>query len=69
MTNAFHLNGHVIPLNAPSDHAVAQRVASQFQRRLSEDDWRPYRTRDEAVKAWSKLGGIRVAVMKALDLL
>ena len=69
MTQNFQLNGHVVPLSAPSDRAVAQRVAAQFQRRIAENDWRPYRSQQEAVEAWSKLGGIRVAVMKALDLL
>ena len=69
MTQNFQLNGRVVPLSAPSDRAVAQRVATQFQRRIAENDWRPYRSQREAVEAWSKLGGIRVAVMKALDLL
>ena len=69
MTQNFQLNGRVVPLSAPSDRTVAQRVAAQFQRRIAENDWRPYRSKQEAVEAWSKLGGIRVAVMKALDLL
>ena len=69
MTHNFELNGHVVPLSAPSDLAVARRVAVQFQRRIAENDWRPYRSKEDAVEAWSKLGGIRVAVMKALGLL
>ena len=69
MTQNFQLNGRLVPLSAPSDLAVAKRVAAQFQRRIAENDWHPYRSQQEAVEAWSKLGGIRVAVMKALDLL
>ena len=69
MTQNFQLNGHEVPLSAPSDLAVAKRVAAQFQRRIAENDWRPYRSQQEAIEAWTKLGGIRVAVMKALELL
>ena len=69
MTQNFQLNGHEVPLSAPSDLAVVKRVAAQFQRRIAENDWRPYRSQQEAIEAWTKLGGIRVAVMKALELL
>lgn len=31
--------------------------------------WRPYRSREDAVRVWSRLGGIRVQVMQALNLL
>ena len=62
------INGKTIDLSAPSDVAVAQRVAAQFQRRIEEDDWRPYKSKADAVAAWSKLGGIRVKVMDALGL-
>ena len=62
------INGKTIYLNAPSDVAVAQRVAGHLQRRIEEDDWRPYKSKEEAVAAWSKLGGIRVKVMDALGL-
>ena len=62
------INGKTIDLNAPSDVAVAQRVAGHLQRRIEENDWRPYKSKKEAVAAWSKLGGIRVKVMDALGL-
>ena len=62
------INGKTIDLSAPSDVAVAQRVAAHIQRRIEEDDWRPYKSKEEAVAAWSKLGGIRVKVMDALGL-
>jgi hypothetical protein len=49
--------------------AVAQRVAAHLQRRIAEDDWRPYRSSEDAVRAWTRLGGIRLQVMEALSLL
>jgi hypothetical protein len=52
-----------------SDVAVALRVAAHRQRRIAEDDWRPYRSREDAVRAWTRLGGIRLQVMQALNLL
>ena len=63
------INGKTIALSAPSDVAVAQRVAAHIQRRIEEDDWRPYKSKVEAVTAWAKLGGIRVKVMDALGLM
>ena len=63
------INGKTIAVNAPSDVTVAQRVAKHMQRRIDEDDWRPYKSKAEAVAAWSKLGRIRVKVMQALALL
>ena len=68
MTIEILLNGHTIYLKAASDAKVAERVAAQMQRRISEDDWRPYRSRDEAIRAWTRLGGIRLQVMQALGL-
>ena len=62
------INGRTIDLSAPSDVAVAQRVAAHIQRRIEEDDWRPYKSKADAVAAWSKLGGIRVKVMDALGM-
>ena len=38
----LRINGKTIHLSAPSDVAVAQRVAGHMQRRIEEDDWRPY---------------------------
>ena len=62
------INGKTIALSAPSDVAIAQRVAGHLLRRIEEDDWRPYKNKEEAVAAWSKLGGIRAKVMDALGL-
>ena len=69
MSHGWMLNGRVIHLNAPSDRAVAQRVAQHMQRRIAEDDWRPYATRADALKAWIRLGGIRLQVLQALGLI
>jgi hypothetical protein len=32
-----------------------KRVAAHLQRRIAEDDWRSYRTREDAVRAWPDL--------------
>jgi hypothetical protein len=44
-------------------------VAAHIQRRIAEDDWRPYASKADALAAWQKLGGIRLKVLKALNLL
>ncbi len=62
------LNGTTIHLDRPSDKAVVQRVAAHIQRRIVEDDWRPYASKAEALCSWQKLGGIRLKVLKALNL-
>jgi hypothetical protein len=63
------LNGKPIKISVPSDRLVVDRVARQMQRRLAENDWRPYGSKADALLAWSRLGGIRVDVLRALDLL
>ncbi|MFO7628284.1 MAG: hypothetical protein R6W06_01960 [Prochlorococcaceae cyanobacterium] len=63
------IEGTTLRLARRSDVAVAQRVAAHFQRRIAEDDWRPYRSREDAVRVWTRLGGIRLQVMQALSLL
>ena len=63
------IGGTTLRLTRRSDVAVALRVAVHFQRRIAEDDWRPYRSRKDAVRAWSRLGGIRFQVVQALSLL
>ena len=61
--------GTTLRLTRRSDVAVALRVAAHVQRRIAEDNWRPYRSKQDAVQAWSRLGGIRFQVMQALGLL
>ena len=63
------LNGKPIKISVPSDRLVVDRVARQMQRRLAENDWRPYGSQADALQAWARLGGIRVDVLRALDLL
>ena len=68
MTDTFELNGRQILLKASSDRVVAERVARHIQRRLDEDDWRPYTCKADAVQAWFRLGGIRAQVLRDLNL-
>ena len=63
------IEGTTLRLARRSDVAVALRVAAHVQRRIAEDNWRPYRSKQDAVQAWSRLGGIRFQVMQALGLL
>ena len=63
------LNGRPIRISAPSDRLVVDRVARHMQRRLAENDWRPYGSQADALHAWARLGGIRVQVLRALGLL
>ena len=69
MTDTFELNGRKIALKAISDRAVAKRVMRHIQRRMDEDDWRPFTCKADAVQAWLRLGGIRAQVLEALNLL
>lgn len=69
MTAEGPLNAQSLHLRAASDVRVAERVASHLRRRIEEDDWRPYKSKEEALRAWSRLGGIRLQVMHALGLL
>ena len=62
------LNGTTIYLDRPSDKAVVQRVAAHIQRRIAEDDWRPYASKADALAVWTKLGGIRLKVLQAFGL-
>jgi len=66
---SHELNGKAIRLSVPSDRLVVERVARHMQRRLADNDWRPYGSRADALQAWARLGGIRVDVLRALDLL
>ncbi len=62
------INGQTLRLKAKSDVLVAQRVARHMQRRIDENDWRPYSSKEQALQAWERLGGIRLQVMQALGL-
>ena len=69
MSEIFLVNDHRIVLVVPSDRVVAERVVRHIQRRIDEDDWRPYRSQEEALRAWTRLGGIRSQVLEALLLI
>ena len=63
------INGHPISDRFKSDVFVAQRVAAHIQRRIEEDNWLPFQSKEDALQSWQKLGGIRVQVLKAYDLI
>ena len=64
------INGHPISVRFKSDAVVAQkRVAAHIQRRIKADDWLPYQSKEDALQSWQKLGGIRVQVLRAYDLI
>ena len=68
MSETFELNGRQIVLKASSDFVDAERAMRHIQRRMDEDDWRPYTSKADAVQAWFRLGGIRAQVLRALNL-
>ena len=68
MTETSLVNGQRIVLTVPSDRVVAERVMRHIKRRMEEDDWRPYTYKADALRAWCRLGGIRVQVLHALNL-
>ena len=63
------VNGQLIQLDIKSDVAVTRRVAAHMERRIKEDDWSPYKTKESALAVWKRLGGIRLKVMKAYNLI
>ena len=63
------INLRPISVRFKSDAVVAQRVASHIQRRIEEDDWLPFQSKEDALQSWQKLGGIRVQVLMAYDLI
>ena len=62
------INGKTVEVSVKSDVAVAKRVATHIERRVLEDDWTPYKTKEDAVDAWKKLGSIRLKVLQAYNL-
>tara|TARA_B100001778_G_scaffold64898_1_gene50887 strand:- start:1057 stop:1266 length:210 start_codon:yes stop_codon:yes gene_type:complete len=68
MIETLLVNGQQVVLKVPSDRVVAERVVRHIQRRIHEDDWRPYTCKADALRAWVRLGGIRVQVLHALNL-
>ena len=62
------INGRPISIRFKSDVVVAQRVTAHIQRRI-EDDWHPFQSKEDAMQSWQKLGGIRLQVLRAYDLI
>ena len=68
MIETLLVNGQQVVLKVPSERVVAERVVRHIQLRIHEDDWRPYTCKADALRAWVRLGGIRVQVLHALNL-
>ena len=58
-----------ISVRFKSDSVVAQRVAAHIQRPREENVWLPFQSKEDALQSWQKLGGIRVQVLRAYDLI
>ena len=52
----LQINGRPISVRFKSDAVVAQRVAAHIQRRIEEDDWLPFKPKEDALQSWQKLG-------------
>ena len=65
----LQINGTTIRVQVNSDLAVARRISAHIERRIREEDWLPYRTKQDALNAWKKLGGIRVDILQAYGLI
>ena len=65
----LEINGRTISVRFKSDAVVAQRVAAHIQRRIEEDDWLPFQSKEDALQSWQRLGGIRLQVLRAYDLI
>ena len=65
----LQINGRPISVRFKSDAVVAQRVAAHIQRRIKEDDWIPFQSKEDALQSWQKLGGIRAEALRAYDLI
>ena len=65
----LQINRRRISVRFKSDAVVAQIVAAQIQRQIEKDDWLPFQSKEDALQSWQKLGGIRVQVLRAYDLI
>ena len=63
------INGRPISVSFKCDAVVVQRVAAHIQRPIEEDDWLPFQSKEDALQSWQKLGGIRVQVLMAYDII
>ena len=63
------INGHVIRLSGPKDHAEIQRAVAIIDRKVASEDWRPYSSKEEWLKRCSELKGVLAAVLRAKGLI
>ena len=63
------VNGHTIRLSGPEDHAEIQRAVEIIDRRVASEDWRPHSSKEECLKRWSELKGVKAAVLRAKGLI
>ena len=63
------VNGHVIRLSGPKDHAEIQRAVEIIDRVVASEDWRPFSSKEECIKRWSELKGVKAAVLRAKGLI
>ena len=50
------INGRPISVRFKSDAVVAQRVAAHIKRRIEEDDWLPFQSKEDALQSCKSLG-------------
>ena len=63
------VEGHAIRLSDPEDHAEIQRAVEIIDRKVASEDWRPYSSKEECIKRWSELKGVKAAVLRAKGLI
>ena len=51
------VDGHAIRLSNPKDRAEIQRVVEIIDRKVASEDWRPYSSKEEAVKT-TRMGNV-----------
>ena len=52
----LQINERPINVRFKSDAVVAQRVAAHIQRRIEEEDWLPFQSKEDALQSWQILG-------------
>jgi len=63
------VNGHVIRIAASKDRESLERSIANLDRRIADDDWRPYTSKEEAIKRWNSLKSHLPAVLRAKGLI
>ena len=63
------VNGHVIRISSTKDRESLERSIANLDRKIADDDWRPYASKEEAIKRWNSLNGHLPAVLRAKGLI